>query len=303
MRASALICALLLVSTQLLGVVQAVDRSKFKTCSQSSFCRRHRDLPKVKGAVAYTIDQSSLVLSGGEVSATITESRSNVQLTLRLIRYENNIVRVKIVEKNPLRPRYEVKDSILENQIKTVPFQSVDQATGTVFLDEAAGHFLKVHFATARLDLFLNRERAVSTNAQDLFYFEHQRVRETPAAPVAAPEPVVPTDAAGRVIEPTAEQAVDEQTVSGDILHQEVGHESEEVLGVVMGTTDTIQNEKPAQDAPAQPDTPQIDMNDAWEETYSSHKDSKPFGTRLNRQLFFSNFPLLDRKIFPAMDC
>lgn len=271
------------MSTHLLGLIHAVDRSKFKTCSQSSFCRRHRELPQAKGALAYSIDQSSLVLLDGVAVAKIVEAHSKVELVLRLIRYENDIVRAKIVESNPLRPRFEVKDSVLENQLKQVPFESLDVATGTIFLDQAAGHFLKLTYASARIDLFLGRERVLSSNAQDLFYFEHQRPRESPAAPIDAPEKVVPTDAAGRAIEPSAEQAVDAQTITGDALHQEVGHASEEVLGVVMG-------EKPADSsadaaAEAAPGSPQINMQDAWEETFSSHKDSKVHGTRRSPRL------------------
>lgn len=36
-------CLLLYIVIVLLGVVQSVDRSKFRTCADTGFCRKYRD--------------------------------------------------------------------------------------------------------------------------------------------------------------------------------------------------------------------------------------------------------------------
>jgi alpha 1,3-glucosidase len=246
-------------------VVDAVDRSKFKNCDQSSFCKRHRSLHEKKSALSYSITPSTFQLNGAELTAEIKESRSNTLYTLQLIRLEQNIVRLRINEKNPLTPRYEVKEAVLEKQIKQVPFRSFEADTNTLILDDSTK--LVIEPTTVRLDLYVNNELSMSANSRSLFYFEYLRPRATP---FVAPEnePVIAADAAGHIVVPADDQIQDDKVlgVTSETMHEKEGHPTEELLT----TTDDPEYVKTQAD--------ELDMTGAWEEHFSTHKDDKLHG-------------------------
>lgn len=101
----------------LIVAVQGVDRSKFKTCEQSTFCRRNRvlsstgdqatkkapDFQVVPESIRVAVDSFSVELDAGE----------NRFLTLDVTGYESGALRVRFREKNAPHPRYEVGLSLV----------------------------------------------------------------------------------------------------------------------------------------------------------------------------------------------
>ena len=95
--------AVLLVSNG----VWAVDRSKFKTCDTSSFCKRHRHRttePELR------VLPASVALSGGDITASMhSDAPGAPPFRLVVHIYESGVARVKIMEVNDLPPRWEVR--------------------------------------------------------------------------------------------------------------------------------------------------------------------------------------------------
>ena len=90
--ALSLICCLLLI------VVDAVDRSKFRTCSLTGFCRRYRGK---KGLGPYRIDSSSVFTDGQIIKADITGSVESPIIKLLISVYSQETFRIKISEESP----------------------------------------------------------------------------------------------------------------------------------------------------------------------------------------------------------
>lgn len=108
---------LLLVS---IPSVFLVDRHNFKTCQESSFCRRQR---KYRPDVSpYHVNLQSMVNNdNGHLQFTLINTLVNdVQFHLDIFTLEHRTLRVKINEINPIRKRYEVKDSLV-GEPKSVP--------------------------------------------------------------------------------------------------------------------------------------------------------------------------------------
>uniref|UniRef100_A0AAR2LD17 Neutral alpha-glucosidase AB n=1 Tax=Pygocentrus nattereri TaxID=42514 RepID=A0AAR2LD17_PYGNA len=90
---------------------EAVDRSNFKTCEQSSFCKRQRELKP--GQSPYRALLDTLELSDSRITLQLINDNNKVRLLLELYRLHGNMTRVKINELKPLKPRYEVPDVLI----------------------------------------------------------------------------------------------------------------------------------------------------------------------------------------------
>jgi hypothetical protein len=88
----------------------AVDRSKFIHCSQSGFCRRNRDLKE--GQSQHTLSNVRVDSNGAAVRADLSNPSDPAKpLELEISKYVGDeVVRVRVFEKSPLRGRFEPKD-------------------------------------------------------------------------------------------------------------------------------------------------------------------------------------------------
>ena len=66
------------------------------------------------GESPYSVVKDSLVLTDSSLDVNILNKKSNVLLGLKLQTLEKNTVRFRINERNPIRPRYEVKDVLIQ---------------------------------------------------------------------------------------------------------------------------------------------------------------------------------------------
>ena len=88
---------------------EAVDRNKFRTCQQSSFCRRCRGMEP--GQDVYSVDVSTLqVNSKAEVLIKHGEDRFRMEISALKTQ---SVFRVKIREAFPLVPRFEVPEVLV----------------------------------------------------------------------------------------------------------------------------------------------------------------------------------------------
>lgn len=199
-----------------LTAATAVDRSKFRTCNDASFCRRHRSKtsePEFRvGPSTVKVDSVN-----GLVSATLTsDAAGSPPFNLAVHFYESGVARVRITEKDDNPPRWESPDVILESGTKPTPVsllpaadEAVVRITGgkstslgtgatfAVYTVKATGKqaVVAIQHAPLRIDVYVdgvnlegtplaptatatgNVLPVVSINSRSLSYFEHRRVK------------------------------------------------------------------------------------------------------------------------------
>jgi len=160
----------------LIGIssIDSVDRNNFKTCEQSSFCRRQR---KYKADVSpYEVDLNSMKTIGkGHLQLKLINSvKSHVKLQLEIFALEQNSLRVKINEIDPIRKRYEV-ENVLVSQPKLTDVKIIKSDSNQIQGEFGSKSRFILHGKPFRLDLFTNDLFVMSVNSKNLFHFEHYR--------------------------------------------------------------------------------------------------------------------------------
>jgi hypothetical protein len=108
------------VAAVLFEPVHAVDRSKFKTCALSGFCKRHRDrtsepeLHITPGTIS--VDPATATLSATLLSA----APGAPPFDLRIHFYASGVARVRVLERDDKPPRWEVSDVIYSRYVGCV---------------------------------------------------------------------------------------------------------------------------------------------------------------------------------------
>uniref|UniRef100_H9GMA9 Glycoside hydrolase family 31 N-terminal domain-containing protein n=1 Tax=Anolis carolinensis TaxID=28377 RepID=H9GMA9_ANOCA len=162
--------------TLFLAAVSAVDRSNFKTCDQSAFCKRQRNV-KARSS-PYRALLESLQLSQDSMKIQLINEVNKVPLLLELYGLKGNITRIRINELNALKPRYEVPDVLIQDpptsrlSVTGRDDNSVELSLG----DES--HKLILTAKPFRMDLLEGRELVLSVNSRGLLVFEHLRQRK-----------------------------------------------------------------------------------------------------------------------------
>ncbi|RLV63727.1 hypothetical protein DV515_00017975, partial [Chloebia gouldiae] len=224
-----------------LGAALAVDRGNFKSCEQSGFCRRQRRIQP--GNSPYRALLESLQLGPDVARIQLVNEATQVPLLLELWGLTGNVTRLRIQELAPLRPRYRVPDVLLgEPPAERLEVTGRDEGTLELSLGPG-GHRLLVTERPFRLDLLRQRELLCSVNARGLLVFEHQR-RRRDSTPDSHRDP--PKDPPGD--EGVAQEGPEDGA----------------------GSTQS--------DKPAEPSAEPEEEPGAWEETFKTHTDSKPYG-------------------------
>ncbi|XP_016326541.1 neutral alpha-glucosidase AB-like [Sinocyclocheilus anshuiensis] len=163
----------------------AVDRGNFKTCDQSSFCKRQRALKP--GQSPYRALLETLELSDSRLTLQLINDNNKVHLLLELYRLQGNMTRVKINELKPLKPRFEVPD-VLIAEPPTEPLSVLSKDDNGIVLSLGAeSQRLIVSARPFRLDIMEGPEVLLSLNSRGLLAFEHLHLRkDTQAKPDGA---------------------------------------------------------------------------------------------------------------------
>ncbi|XP_074424085.1 neutral alpha-glucosidase AB isoform X1 [Larus michahellis] len=252
----------LLWATLCLGAALAVDRSNFKTCEQSGFCRRQRGLQP--GESPYRALLESLQLGPDAARLQLINEATKVPLLLELWGLQGNMTRIRIKELNPLRPRFEVPDVLVgEPPVERLSVTGRDEGSLELSLGPA-GHRLLVTEKPFRMDLLQGRELLCSVNARGLLFFEHLRRRRDSFSDKVSSSVGSLWDKIKTLFhrdppkDPTAEEGA---ATEGQ----------EEAAG---GTEDAgNQSEKPTE-----PTAEATEEPGSWEETFKTHTDTKPNG-------------------------
>uniref|UniRef100_A0A8C3SWR3 Glucosidase II alpha subunit n=2 Tax=Chelydra serpentina TaxID=8475 RepID=A0A8C3SWR3_CHESE len=154
--------AALVWMTLCLAAAFAVDRSNFKTCEQSSFCKRQRSVKP--GSSPYRALLESLQLSQDSMKLQLINEVNKVPLLLELVGLQGNMTRIKINELSPLRPRYEVPDVLVRDPPTTwLAVTGRDENSVELSLGDS-GHKLILTGKPFRMDLLQGRELVLSVN-------------------------------------------------------------------------------------------------------------------------------------------
>ncbi|XP_037029442.1 neutral alpha-glucosidase AB-like [Bradysia coprophila] len=156
----------------LLKFSTAVDRTVFKTCEQSSFCRRCR----YQNSSNYEVLGETLYTDSTNFFVDIRNEDNGHLFVLRLRGLKDNGFHFEINEKDPLKPRYRVTEALHhEPQYTTIDFT----ISSSAIIINSNTNWAVVSMSPFRLSFYQDDVLAVSFNAQSLMRFEHYRTRPT----------------------------------------------------------------------------------------------------------------------------
>ncbi|CAF2946311.1 unnamed protein product [Rotaria sp. Silwood2] len=154
--------------------VENVDRSNFKTCEQSSFCRRQRKYKPDRSPFEVDLNSMKIVKNGHLRFLLFSTLKSHIKFKLEIFTLEHNSLRVKINELNPIRKRYEVKYS-LDGEPKLVNMNITKSDENNMEVNFGKTSKFLLNAKPFRLDLFTNNIFVMSVNSKNMFNFEYYR--------------------------------------------------------------------------------------------------------------------------------
>ncbi len=238
------------------SLVNSVDRSKFRTCAQSSFCSRARKQAAAAAESAYKLDPASVQpISSTGAEAILVNTNNGVKFRLEIQAVQDRTFRTRVREAFPLKERFETPEVLVEDAPKLAQARLAEQSDSGFTLWNEQGDKVVVQAEPFRVDYYSDGILVLSANARGLFRFEHTRQKKN----------------AG------------EQQQEQDEEYQKALEEEEEDLDNISEEDDDMQVEKKKeQEAPAPP--PAQETNDEedepgmWEESFGGNTDSKPSG-------------------------
>eukprot|EP00794_Sanderia_malayensis_P020167 gene20167-22142_t len=150
-----------------------VDRSNYKTCQQSSFCRRNRAIEE--GKSPFSILPDSVIFNSGLIKANICNCKTNVILVLTVEVLQNNTTRFRINELDPIRPRYECKESLVDDPVHASYVKEKDDASGCKINFEK--NSISINYKPFQLEFFQDGNLHLAFNTRGLMNFEHYRLK------------------------------------------------------------------------------------------------------------------------------
>ncbi|XP_055845396.1 neutral alpha-glucosidase AB-like [Episyrphus balteatus] len=149
----------------------SVDHAAFKTCQQSSFCRRCRK--DQEGTSKFAVVSGSFISYSDFVTFEIyNKDKSRVSLVAKLEVLEGNTFHMTINEKNPLKPRYIVTESLKSMPRIASNTPSVEQNDQTITLSSGTSKAI-IQKDPLKIDFYQNDVLSVSMNGKGLMRFEY----------------------------------------------------------------------------------------------------------------------------------
>jgi len=177
-----------LVIFSFLCLVSSVDRSKFKSCDQSGFCKRCRAVQP--GESSYEVDVDTIHVTSTKLEALLTNQKNGVKFKLDLVGQADNTFRLKINEAYPLKPRFEVPLVLVsEPEPASINVITKDDKSVTLGLGDSSKAVLT--FKPLRVDFYSGDNLLLSTNARGMMKFEHLRHKKGSAEAVEGGEEIV----------------------------------------------------------------------------------------------------------------
>ncbi|ERL92990.1 neutral alpha-glucosidase AB [Dendroctonus ponderosae] len=150
----------------------AVDKNNFKTCEQSSFCRRLRKYEE--GASPYRLDFTNVKKEGSTIEfGLINKEFPTVQLKLVLQGISHDIFRVTVDEVNGLYHRYIPRVAL--NGDPEPATLTIQEQTDNSMTVKAESQKVVITADPLKLEFYYGDEVQTVVNARGLFAFEHYR--------------------------------------------------------------------------------------------------------------------------------
>ena len=171
----------------LIILCEAVDRTKFRTCQLTGFCRRYRG-KSISTLGPYRIDGTSVKVDGQTITAKIIGGSESPMLNLVIAAYNQETFRVKIHEDKErwqppgiLQTLEPTKLELLNSGDSRIPSQKrsfVSSSRLAVALPNGAEHsVLVVDFDPLKIELYVGDILQISANDRSLMHYEWQRSR------------------------------------------------------------------------------------------------------------------------------
>jgi alpha 1,3-glucosidase len=155
----------------------------FKKCEQSGFCRRNRayadQVTDKQVASPYILLKETIKLENSNVHADIKNKETDILLTLDIQVLQDNTARVRINEKNPIKPRYEehAKYTIVNPPVLVDASSEEKDGVITLVLDDQRK--IVISPEPVRIEFLVKDEPIITFNDRGFFNFEHLRTKET----------------------------------------------------------------------------------------------------------------------------
>ena len=174
----------LLVALLFVSAVFSFKPEDFKKCNDASFCRRQRATPSES-----SFSVSSVQHAGSKVTGEIADSNdAEKPLVFEATTYSNGVVRLKITEKNPLKRRYEVQDSLVEDLPKLETTAVFEDSPTEIVIRASAGadaaQKLRITKAPFKAVLEVDGQPAIILNQRGMLRLERVIESEDKAPPV-----------------------------------------------------------------------------------------------------------------------
>ena len=170
----------------LISLISAVDKELFKTCTQSSFCRRCREQ---RGPSKYEVLRETLLVENNRITLDIRNNENQHMFVLKLGMIQNDsndgtIFHFEIDEKTPLKPRYRVTEDLKPGlSFKPISFYNTSRDITIYSNYDNNEQTAVVQLLPFQID-FTDRDGVtLSVNSKDLMRFEHLRTKPSSLDP------------------------------------------------------------------------------------------------------------------------
>jgi len=170
----------------------AVDRSKFRTCEQGSFCRRFKKWmtrPNLDEALWSVLPESRTDLPEGGYSFQVQHKyEAEAHLELKLTAYESGVVRMRLGEIAPLHERFVIPaGDVIDDPapaVAKVDISKSDASSVLSFVTKAgvAAKAILRHSPLA-VEIHANGQHVQTLNARNFLNFERYRKLDTHRPP------------------------------------------------------------------------------------------------------------------------
>ncbi|VDM78574.1 unnamed protein product [Strongylus vulgaris] len=158
----------LILGLGILAYVVAVDRLKFKTCSQSAFCKRQREVTSPTG---YEVVDGSAKFNDTAYSAQI--KNKDLTLDLHVVALDDSTFRLVIDEpKGAVRKRFRPLDALVERDPKQqkIKKSKTDGKVSKMITED--GHRVVITHSPLRIDFYSKDILVTSVNSAGLLMVE-----------------------------------------------------------------------------------------------------------------------------------
>eukprot|EP00002_Diphylleia_rotans_P014810 TRINITY_DN287_c0_g2_i1.p1 TRINITY_DN287_c0_g2~~TRINITY_DN287_c0_g2_i1.p1 ORF type:complete len:902 (+),score=170.73 TRINITY_DN287_c0_g2_i1:48-2753(+) len=220
-----------------------VDRSKFRTCEQTGFCKRNRQLQANPPSASYAVLPNSVSLAEqeGRFDAIVADGRSGDLLTLRIQTLENGVFRFTLKEKEPLFPRFLATDA-LDGEPRKVGFTTKKSTADEVVIAFAQNREIVVKFNPLFVNFLVEGKSVLQANRRGLLNYEVSRKKPEAVDPAVSDNNGEWEETFGshRDSKPRGPQSVglDFTFVGSDYLYGIPEHASQLTLKPTMGKGD-----------------------------------------------------------------